>query len=50
MQVHGCNNVDQIRKACWVDKDAPVLDQQFLYNVYVHPAPDFAGMHLLSAA
>jgi hypothetical protein len=47
--VHGCSNVDQIRKACWVDRNAPVLDQQFLYNVYVHPAPDFAGMHLLSA-
>jgi hypothetical protein len=47
--VHGCSNVDQICKACWVDKNAPVLDQQFLYNVYVHPAPDFAGVHLLRA-
>ena len=46
----GCapEDVASIQKACAVDPNAPLLEQQFLYNVYNHPAPEFEGGKPLS--
>ena len=46
----GClaEDIARIQKACAVDPDAQLTEQQFLFNVYIHPAPDFeGGLHVL---
>lgn len=38
----GCSD-KAVRSYCRVDAKAPLLEQQFLFNVYAHPSPGFEG-------